>query len=215
MARGDKNYDKVVRKVNKGEKSDKKINAVHKMVEALISGDSDAAAEHLHTYLQEKTRDLILGEKEKPDFADIDDDGNKKESMKKAAEDKEDEDEDEDEDDEHEEKAEKEEMKESVAPKANLTKARGPEFAAGADKGKISGNSLRNKPKKSNDTKARGPEFHAGADKGKVKGNSLKNKPHKSNDTKARGPEFHAGADKGKVAKFDDGRDYDMGTGNV
>lgn len=41
---------------------DMKKVAVHKMVEALIRSDSDAATEELHKYLQLKTRELILGE---------------------------------------------------------------------------------------------------------------------------------------------------------
>jgi len=65
MARGDK-LGKSVRKVN-----DKKRAAVHKMVEAIIRGDSDSAAEELRSYLQLATRDLILGEAKDSEEADV------------------------------------------------------------------------------------------------------------------------------------------------
>lgn len=202
----------------KGKTADEKIKAVHKMVEALISGDSDAAADHLHAYLQAKTRELILGEKEdekeKPDFADIDEDGDKKESAKKADKDKKEEMKDEDCDDDDDKKS----VKESVSPRANLTGAKGPKFAKeNANKGKISGNSLRDKPKKANDTKAKaGLPKHSNHGDTSIKGNSFKNKPHKANLTGARGPKFaDENVNKGNVAHYDDGRDYDMGTGNV
>ena len=61
-------------------KGDEKLGYIHKMVEALISGDSDEAADQLHAYLQLKTRDILLGEKkdddddEKEDKDDDDDD---------------------------------------------------------------------------------------------------------------------------------------------
>ena len=58
-----KDYSAAVRKVNKGQKACKKIDAVHAMVESLIKNDSDEAAEHLHTYLQMTAREILLGEK--------------------------------------------------------------------------------------------------------------------------------------------------------
>lgn len=67
MARGDKNYNKIVR-TQKGKKPESKRKAIHNMVEALIAGDSDIAADHLHRYLQLKTRELILGERFNPDM---------------------------------------------------------------------------------------------------------------------------------------------------
>ena len=76
MAKKKKDYSAAVRKVNKGQKSCKKIDAVHKMVESLIKNDSDTAAEHLHTYLQMTAREVLLGEKEddkKDDDKDSDD----------------------------------------------------------------------------------------------------------------------------------------------
>lgn len=63
MAKKKKDYTAAVRKVNKGQKSCKKIDAVHKMVESLIKNDSDTAADHLHTYLQLTAREVLLGEK--------------------------------------------------------------------------------------------------------------------------------------------------------
>lgn len=56
-----------------------KKQAIHKMLESLISGDSDAAEEHLHTYLQLKTQELVLGEKAKDKDDDDDDDDKKSE----------------------------------------------------------------------------------------------------------------------------------------
>ena len=88
---GKKNADKVVRKVNKGQSSDKKIAAIHKMVESLISGKSDDAADHLHDYLQMKSRDLIIGESK-----DEDDDDDK-EMVAKSQDDDDDDDDDDDE----------------------------------------------------------------------------------------------------------------------
>ena len=71
MARGD-NLDKTVRKIKS-----KKRSAVHKMVEALIRGDSEVAAEELRSYLQLQTRDLILGEADE-DSEDKDEDSEDK-----------------------------------------------------------------------------------------------------------------------------------------
>lgn len=63
MARGDKNYDQVVRKHNKGKtKSKARIKAVHTMVENLIQGDAEAAAEDLKVAVQLISREIILGE---------------------------------------------------------------------------------------------------------------------------------------------------------
>lgn len=68
--RGDKNYDKVTHGASKkGTKEKQKAvwdmigakKKLHEMVEALIGGDSKAAAAALHDYLQQKTR-AILGE---------------------------------------------------------------------------------------------------------------------------------------------------------
>ena len=68
-----KDYSAAVRKVNKGQKSCKKINAVHAMVESLIKNDSDKAAEYLHTYLQMTAREVLLGEKADEDKDEKDD----------------------------------------------------------------------------------------------------------------------------------------------
>lgn len=68
--RGDKNYSEVTHKASKkGTKEKQKAvwdmigakKKLHEMVEALIGGDSKAAAAALHEYLQQKTR-AILGE---------------------------------------------------------------------------------------------------------------------------------------------------------
>jgi len=39
-----------------------KKRAIHKMLESLITGDSEEAGKQLHEYLQMKTRELIVGE---------------------------------------------------------------------------------------------------------------------------------------------------------
>lgn len=98
MARGDKDYDKKVRKVNKGQKSGKKIDAVHKMVESLIKNDSDEAAEHLHTYLQMTAREILLGEAEECEEED-DKDSKKKDDKEDKSDDKDDDDKEEKDDD--------------------------------------------------------------------------------------------------------------------
>lgn len=188
MARGDKNYDKVVRKQG-GKSADSKKKAIHKMVEALIAGDSDVAAEELHKYLQIKTREIIVGEA-KHDKNDED------EKEDKDSDDDNGDDDDDDKDDDKDDKKEK------------------------VDEG----NSLRDAPVKNNDTGGKKVEKHGnddGVETDSVKGNSLKSKPKKSNDTKAKAgitkmadaPE--KGVQKDKVDSRSDGRDYDMGTGNV
>lgn len=169
MARGDKNYDKVVRSVNKGQSSEKKIGAIHKMVEALIAGDSKAAAEEFRTYLQIQTRELILGEEAeeeleeaKKDDDDDDDDGDKKKKPdddgdgvpdwadKKPGKDDKKKDDDDDDDDK-----------------------------------KVDESYLTDKPHSSNDTRATKQKFLPDTgDKG-VKGDSLKSKPKTSNDTRS------------------------------
>lgn len=80
MARGDKNYSEVTHKASKeGTKAKQKAvwdmigakKKLHEMVEALIGGDSKAAAAALHEYLQAKTRS-ILGENDEEMSLDLD-----------------------------------------------------------------------------------------------------------------------------------------------
>lgn len=80
MARGSKDYDKVTHKASKeGTKAKQKAvwdmigakKKLHEMVEALIGGDSKAAASALHEYLQAKTR-AILGENDEEMSLDLD-----------------------------------------------------------------------------------------------------------------------------------------------
>ena len=102
-----KDYDKKVRKVNKGQSASKKIAAVHAMVESLVKSDSDAAAEHLHTYLQLTAREILLGEK--ADDKDDDDKDDKPKKGKKgvnpfAKKDDKDDDDDDDDDDKDDDK---------------------------------------------------------------------------------------------------------------
>lgn len=181
--------------------------AIHKMVEALIGGDADLAAEELHKYLQVKTRELILGESDEKEEKE-----EKEEKDEDESEEKEDEsEEDESDEDESEEKEEKEEKK---SKKKDLKESK-------------HGNSLRDVPHKSNDTKAKAGlkkiagSTDKGVENGKIKGNSFKSKPKKSNDTKAKAGlgkitgSNDKGVQKDKVNNKTDGRDYDMGTGNI
>lgn len=80
MARGSKNYSEVTHKASKkGTKEKQKAvwdmvghkKKLHEMVEALIGGDSKAAAAALHDYLQQKTRS-ILGENDEDMSLDFD-----------------------------------------------------------------------------------------------------------------------------------------------
>jgi hypothetical protein len=80
MARGSKNYSEVTHKASKeGTKAKQKAvwdmigakKKLHEMVEALIGGDSKAAAAALHEYLQAKTR-AVLGENDEEMSLDLD-----------------------------------------------------------------------------------------------------------------------------------------------
>lgn len=216
MARGDKNYDKTVRKVNKGQKSEKKIAAIQKMVEALIAGDIETAAEASHVASVIVMQRNILGEKAEDESSE-----EEKEDAERDEEEKE-----EAEDESSDEKvtkalkkavkAQKKDVKkdkedEKELKEGNLTKAKGAHWLPTTDRS-VHGNSLKDKPKKSNDTQATGVKKLAGADKGKISGNALKTKPHKSNDTKAQGVTKLPGTKDKKPAKYDDSCDYDMGT---
>jgi len=108
MAKSKKGFEKGVRKV-KGKGAAAKKKAIHAMLEALINEDAETAAIHFHDYLQQKSREIVLGEE-----------AEEKEEDEKD-EDKEESDEDDNEDDEDEDD-EKEEVKENAKPSAGLTK---------------------------------------------------------------------------------------------
>ncbi len=80
-------------KISKKELTTEEIKkqAIHKMLESLISGNSDEAGAHLHDYLQIKTQELILGERCKDD-----EDDDRKDDKKSKKEDDDDDDEDDD-----------------------------------------------------------------------------------------------------------------------
>ena len=80
----------------RGKNVDKK-EALHKMVEALVKGNTEEASEHLHSYLNVKTREILVGEAEECE--------EESEKEEKDEDEKEEKDEDEDED-EKEEKVE-------------------------------------------------------------------------------------------------------------
>ena len=98
MARGNKKMDKGVRKIKTH-----KRKAVHKMVEALIRGDSEAAAEELKAYMQLATRELVLGEAKDEEMSDdaeeMDDEDDDSEDDDEDDDDSEDDDEDDSDDD--------------------------------------------------------------------------------------------------------------------
>jgi len=183
----------------KGAKKDMK-HFLHEMVESMIKGDSDEAVSQLSSYLELKTRSMILGEKEEEED-EKDPEHEKKESKEEEKKErksgKEDEDDDDDDDDESEEKDDDDDDDDDDKMK-------------GKKKVKESFH-------KSNDTKARANiEKHSNLGDTSTKGNSLRDKPHKSNDTKARaGLDKHANHGDTSVKDYDDGRDYEMGTGNV
>jgi len=74
MARCSTNYDKEVRKVNIVQSSKAKIDKIHGMLEALITDDTEAADENFHDYLQAKMREIIMRESCDDDDDDKDDD---------------------------------------------------------------------------------------------------------------------------------------------
>ena len=232
MARGDKNYNDVVRGVS-DKSAEAKIAAVHKMiaerkahlqrmVEALIAGKSDEAAEHLHKALQMNLRRQVLGDQALEEMAGCEGEEEKKSKKKKPdkdgdgvpdyADDDDDHDDDGDGKDADDDSKKGKKKKDKDLKEDNQTQAR-PAKMHPPQKGKVHGNSLRDKPHKSNDTKSKGAH-RLDPQKDSIHGNSLKKKPHKSNDTKAKGAK-KLEPQKGKVKHWDDGRDYEMGTGNV
>jgi len=174
-----------------------KKQALHKMLESLISGESDAAEEHLHTYLQLKTQELILGEKckdddDKDDDKDDDDDDDDKDDKKNPFEKKSKKDDDDDDDKDDDDKKEK--VDEQTRQAAF---ARSGSVMSDAIKGDIKyenggKKTLKkhgNAPKELDDDKVDKTKFKSG---GKQPAKVLEPTP--------------------KPAKFDDGRDKDLGT---
>jgi hypothetical protein len=100
MARGSKDYGKVVHKVSKGAKSKTKIDSIQKMVEAMINGDVESAEEELSEYIRMTSRKIILGEAVDKDESDKDESDEDESDEDESDEDESDEDEsDEDESD--------------------------------------------------------------------------------------------------------------------
>jgi hypothetical protein len=94
----------------RGKNIDKK-EALHKMLEAIVKGDSDEAAQHLHSYLNVKTREILMGESEHED--DEEDEKEEKEDKDESDED-EDKDEEECEDEECDDEDDDEKVEEAV-----------------------------------------------------------------------------------------------------
>jgi len=80
-----------------------KKEALHKMLEAIVKGETDEAAQHLHSYLNVKTREILMGESDHEDEDEKDED--ESDEDEKDEKDEKDEDEDEDEEDEKVEEA--------------------------------------------------------------------------------------------------------------
>lgn len=162
-----------------------KTRALHKMLESLISGDSDAAEEHLHTYLQLKTQELILGEKckdedeDEDEDDDDDDDEDKKESKKK----------DDDEDEDKKEKVEEQTRQSAFANSGSVM--------SDAIKGDIK---YKNGGKKTLKKHGNAPKELDDDNVGKTKFKSGGKQPAKVLEPTP------------KPDKFNDGRDFDLGT---
>ena len=65
----------------KGYKSEKRINAIQKMVESIITGNADEAEDHLHAYLQTLSREIILGEGDDEEMVARDNDADDDEDL--------------------------------------------------------------------------------------------------------------------------------------
>jgi len=98
MSKGSKGLGKAIRSTKKAKAGQKKA-AIYKMVEALISKDSENAAIHLHEYLQMKTREIVLGEAE-----EMEDEKDEKDEKEDDEDEKDENDENEDDEDEKDEK---------------------------------------------------------------------------------------------------------------
>ena len=187
MARGSKNYDKEVRTVNKGQSSKAKIDKIHKMLEALITDDVDAADENFHDYLQAKMSGMIMGESCDDDDDDDDDDDkkdkkDKKENPFKKKSKKKD-------DDDEEEKVDEQDRSAQFSRSGSVMS----DAISGKIKFKNGGKKTLKKhgnaPKELDDDKVGKTEFKKG---GRQPAKVLEKTP--------------------KPAKFNDGREFDLGT---
>ncbi len=190
MARGSKDYDKKVREVNKGQSSKKKVDKIHGMLEALITDDTAAADENLHDYLQAKMREIIMGEAcdDKDDKKDDDDDDkdDKKENHFKKKSKKKDK---KDDDDDEEEKVDEQDRSAQFARSGSVMS----DAINGKIKFKNGGKKTLKKhgnaAKELDDDKVGKTEFKKG---GRQPAKVLEKTP--------------------KPNKFDDGREFDLGT---
>ena len=206
MARGDKNYDSVVRKVNSGQSSGSKISAIHKMVEALIQEDNDEAIAALQQYLQLKSRSILLGEeddKEEKDMKsddsdtsdeDVDSDSDDSDSDVDSDSDDSDSDDSDSEsdddsgeemsDEDYEDYEEDEELKVVRRKKKKMKEGQWLEKPPTPKRDFYGW-----KPLHAVDKKGKAQEYHSNG-KQAPKGDSETAKPHKKNDTQSRTQEF-------------------------
>ena len=171
---------------------DNKTNAIHKMLESLITDDNEAAEENLHGYLQAKMRELIIGEAEECDDEDKDDDKDSDDKDDDKDDDKKSdkkEDKDDDDDDDKEEKVEEMDRSAQFARSGSVMS----DAIAGKIKFKNGGKKTLKKhgnaPKELDDDKVGKTEFKKG---GKQPAKVLEPTP--------------------KPEKFDDGREFELGT---
>jgi len=188
MARGSKNYDKEVRTVNKGQSSKKKVDKIHGMLEALITDDVEAADENFHDYLQTKMREIIMGES-----CDDDDDDDDKDDDKKDKKDKKEnpfkKKSKKDDDDDEEEKVDEQDRSAQFARSGSVM--------SDAIQGKIK---FKNGGKK---TIKKLPDTSKELDNDKVGKTEFKKGGKQPAKVLEKTP---------KPAKFDDGREFDLGT---
>ena len=176
-------------KVSKKELTTEEIKkqAIHKMLESLISGNSEDAGVHLHDYLQIKTQEIILGEKCKED--DKDDEKSDDDDDDKKSEKSDDDDEKSDDDDDDKEKVDEQTQSAAFANSGSVIddKVKGKiKFENG---GKKTLKKHGNAPKELDDDKIEKTKFKSG---GKQPARTLEPTP--------------------KPEKFNDGRDKDLGT---
>ena len=156
-----------------------KIQSIHKMLESLIAGDNSEAEEHLHDYLQLKTRELIMGE-------------SKDEDEDEDEEDDSDDDDDDDKDDKK--KSKKEKVDEQTQSAAFAMSGKNMDDKV---KGKVKFENGGKKTLKKHGNKA------AGLDDDKIEKTKFKSGGKQPAKTLEKTP---------KPAKFNDGRDKELGT---
>lgn len=187
-----------------------KINAIHKMVEALIQEENDEAIAALQTYLRLKTRS-ILGEEDESeteevdteetsddegsdDDSDSDDDGDDESDDDESDDDDSDDDDDEGDDDssddgDDEEMEYEEDEEKSKKKKKKMKMKEGKQWLETPPTPKRDFYGWKPVHAAENAKKGKAQEYHSNG-KQAPKGDSQTAKPHKKNDTESRKQEF-------------------------